>query len=288
MAVARKTILITGCTVGGIGGGLAEVFLEKGYHVFAGLRNPSKASPTLTKSSHVTLLTLDVLRAESITSAVERVTTQTGGKLDILLNNSGGNLILPGLDVPIEKAKQMFDLNFWAPVAMIQAFAPLLIKARGTIVNNTSVNAVVPMPLMSMYNASKAALATASDTWRIELEPLGVRVIALATMGVKTNAFVNKTMVELPKSSQYWDIREFIYGIYDGRLQSSGITTNEYAQKVYHEVESGVSGITWVGGGAGMARFSWWLFPRSLRDMLVESIMPFKKEMAKASQKKKV
>lgn len=116
-----------------------------------------------------------------------------------------------------------------------------------------------------MYNASKAALTTASDTWRLELEPLGVRVIALVTMGVKSNAFINKTLVELPEGSQYWDIREFIYSIYDGRLQSSAITTTEYANKVYREVESGVSGITWVGGGAGMARFSWWLLPRSLR-----------------------
>lgn len=151
MTITRKTILITGCTAGGIGGGLAEVFLEKGYHVFAGLRTPSKASPTLSKSAHVTILTLDVLRTESIKSAVERVTFETGGKLDILLNNSGGNLILPGLDAPIDRAKEMFDLNFWAPVAMIQAFAPLLIKARGTIVNNTSANSVVPMPLMSEF-----------------------------------------------------------------------------------------------------------------------------------------
>lgn len=149
MAIARKTILITGCTAGGIGGGLAEIFLEKGYHVFAGLRTPSKASPTLSKSAHTTLLTLDVLRTDSIASAVERVTAETGGRLDILINNSGTNIIAPGLDTSIEEAKSLFDLNFWAPVAMVRAFAPLLIKARGTIVNNASANAVIPMPLMS-------------------------------------------------------------------------------------------------------------------------------------------
>lgn len=116
-----------------------------------------------------------------------------------------------------------------------------------------------------MYNASKAALAAASETWRIELGPLGVRVVALVTLGVKTNVFDGKTPHEIPQSSYYWHIRDFIDGLNDGRLQTSGITTREYATKVYREVEGGTVGMTWVGGSAGIARFSWWLLPQSLR-----------------------
>lgn len=116
-----------------------------------------------------------------------------------------------------------------------------------------------------MYNASKAALAAASETWRIELGPLGVRVIALITLGVKTNGFDGKVPHEIPQNSNYWHIRDFIDGLNDGRLQTSGITTKEYAAKVYREVEGGTVGMTWVGGSAGIARFSWWLLPRSLR-----------------------
>jgi NAD(P)-dependent dehydrogenase (short-subunit alcohol dehydrogenase family) len=150
MAISRKSVLITGCSANGIGAGLAEVFQEKGYHVFATLRNPAKISPTLAKAANVTVLNLDVLSSESIAAAVESVKRETGGKLDVLVNNSGGILVAPGLDIKIEQGKQLFDLNFWAPMAMLQAFAPLLIEAKGCVVNNTSANSVAPFPFMSM------------------------------------------------------------------------------------------------------------------------------------------
>lgn len=149
MASARKFVLITGCSAGGIGSGLAEVFRDRGYHVFATLRTPSKIAPALSKAPNVTVLTLDVLSRDSIEAAVADVRKQTGGTLDVLVNNSGSNIIAPALDTSIDEGKRIFDLNVWAPMAMVQAFAPLLIKAKGCIVNNTSANAVVPMPLMS-------------------------------------------------------------------------------------------------------------------------------------------
>jgi 1-acylglycerone phosphate reductase len=157
MATSRKTVLITGCSAGGIGGGLAEGFLEKGYHVFAGLRTPSKASEILSNSKNVKILTLDVLSSESIAAAVESVKKDTGGKLDVLVNNSGAGVLAPALDISIEEGRKLFDLNYWAPVAMVQAFAPLLIKAKGCIVNNTSANSVVPMPLMSKFPTASSS-----------------------------------------------------------------------------------------------------------------------------------
>ena len=145
MSSARKSVLITGCSAGGIGGALAEAFHEHGYHVFATARTPSKISSSLTDKPNVTVLTLDVLSSESITSAVKTVSETAEGKLDVLVNNSGGAVFLPALDTSAEDAKKLFDINFWAPFAMLQAFAPLLINAKGCVVNNTSVNAVFPL-----------------------------------------------------------------------------------------------------------------------------------------------
>lgn len=149
MAPVRKSVLITGCSAGGIGAALAEGFSEKGYHVFATARNPSKISPALASAPGVTPLTLDVLSPESIAAAVESVKRETGGRLDVLVNNSGGGYCAPALDASIEAGRRLYDLNVWAPLAMLQAFAPLLISARGCVVNNTSANAYCPMPLMS-------------------------------------------------------------------------------------------------------------------------------------------
>lgn len=144
-----KSVLITGCSAGGIGPALAQAFHQKGYHVFATARSPSKIPSSLSSASDVTVLKLDVLSSESIAAAVKSVSQQTGGRLDVLVNNSGTNIIMPALDVDIGEARELFELNFWAPLAMMRAFAPLLIEARGCLVNNTSASAVSPMPLMS-------------------------------------------------------------------------------------------------------------------------------------------
>lgn len=122
-----------------------------------------------------------------------------------------------------------------------------------------------------MYNGSKAALATASETWRHELQPLGVRTITLVTLAVKTNSFVDKPRSEIPENSNYSEIRDFIYGLTDGRLQASGITTREFAAQVIRAVENGAIGTVWAGGNASMARFAWWLLPRFLRVSFISS-----------------
>ena len=72
---------------------------------------------------------------------MDGVAKETGGTLDMLVNNSACTDLLPCLDVSIEEAKRVYDLNVWAPWAMLQAFAPMLVKARGCVVNNASASA---------------------------------------------------------------------------------------------------------------------------------------------------
>ena len=149
MASLSKSVLITGCSSGGIGEGLAEVFQERGYQVFATVRNPAKISKTLSNAENVTVLVLDVLSTDSIAAAVKAVKRTTDGRLDVLVNNAGAGIFKPALDTSISEGKELFDLNLWAPLAMVQAFAPLLIEAKGYIVNNTSAGVFFHTPFMS-------------------------------------------------------------------------------------------------------------------------------------------
>ncbi|KAF4982775.1 hypothetical protein FZEAL_1676 [Fusarium zealandicum] len=284
----QKSVLITGCSAGGIGAALASQFHQRGYYVFATARNPSKISENLSRAANVKVLKLEVLSSDSIAAAVESVRKETNGRLDVLVNNSGGGgSFLPALDIPIEEGKRLFDLNFWAPLVMLQAFAPLLINAKGCIVNNTSSNAQLPLPLMSIYNASKAAFATASETWRHELQPLGVRTLTLYTCAVKTNFFVHSQRTELSEASNNFEIRDFVHKISDGRLQDGAIPSAKYARTVVCQVEKGASGPFWVGTNAFVARVACYIFPKSIFDSLVQSIVPISSEMAEASQKKR-
>ena len=262
MALGRKSVLITGCSEGGIGAGLAEAFCEKGYYVFATARTPSKISQSLAQAPNVTTLTLDVLSSEAIAAAVASVTKVTGGTLDVLVNNSGAVMIMPALDASIEEGKKLFDTNFWAMLAMIQAFAPLLIKAKGCVVNSTSASGVLPFGAFgSIYNSSKAAAILGSETWRLELAPLGVRTITLVTTAVKSNAFANLKPVDIPEKSYYYSIRDYIRETSDGRMQKDGITAKQFGFTVVREVENGTTGKCWVGRGAASARYGAWLLP---------------------------
>lgn len=145
MAIAKKTVLITGCGDAGIGSGLAIAFNKRGYHVFATARNTAKMSD-LQDLSDITFLKLDVTNKDSIAAAAEEISAQTGGKLDVLVNNAARGYNMPLLDEDLDNARNMFDTNVWGCVAVVQGFIQLLIKARGTAVFISSVAGYLTMP----------------------------------------------------------------------------------------------------------------------------------------------
>lgn len=72
--------------------------------------------------------------------------------------------------------QQQFEVNYFGVVRTILAFSPLLLAARGTIINLGSI-AAIGVPTGSPYSASKAALEVLSNALRVEMEPFDVKVI---------------------------------------------------------------------------------------------------------------
>jgi len=151
---AKGSVLITGCSNGSIGSGLALAFQQRSYQVFATARNIDKMSD-LKELPDLKLMQLDVLCPESIHAAVNAVAEKTGGILSVLVNNAGSFHCMPLLDDDIEAAKKTFDTNVWGPLALTKAFAPLLMKGRGTLVNITSIAGHNAMPYSGKKVLSK-------------------------------------------------------------------------------------------------------------------------------------
>ncbi|TGO83768.1 hypothetical protein BPOR_0595g00040 [Botrytis porri] len=167
-----KTVLITGCSEGGIGDALAKTFHQQGLRVFATARNLAKIEHL--KKLGLDTFSLDVTDSTSIKEAVNAVTLKIGGKLDFLVNNSGAYS-------EVSLAQKMFDINVFALVAVTRAFSPLLISSKGTVINIGSVAGSSPGYWQGYYNASKAAVNLITDQLRLELEPLGVKAILVIT-----------------------------------------------------------------------------------------------------------
>lgn len=90
-----KTVLITGCSAGGIGDALARSFQKRGLTIFATARSLSKIAHL--KELGMAVMELDITVPASIENAVNAVKEITGGKLDILVNNSGVGVFLTSM-----------------------------------------------------------------------------------------------------------------------------------------------------------------------------------------------
>ncbi|KAF2674154.1 NAD(P)-binding protein [Microthyrium microscopicum] len=191
MANKGKTILITGCSTG-IGKALAIEFHNKGHRVFAASRTVSSLKSLA--EIGIEIIQLDPTNADSIYNARSEISKQTDGKLDILINNAGQWIESPAIEVDLDRVKDMFDVNVFAVMEMNKQFIPLLIAAKGTIVNHGSILRNMPHPMTAAYNASKAALAQYSTTLRLELAPLDVKVVELVTGRVATGLVTLPTL----------------------------------------------------------------------------------------------
>ncbi len=165
-----KVILITGANRG-IGKSLVKASLEKGAKkIYATARDIEKI-PNFGDERVITLK-LDITDNTQISHVVERTKD-----LEILINNAGiinhGNII----DSEISKIEKDMQTNYFGTIEMMKAFAPVLVANQPSkIINVASIVAYSSLPAIAGYSASKAALYSASQSVRIELEKKGVEV----------------------------------------------------------------------------------------------------------------
>ncbi|KAI0179899.1 putative hydroxybutyrate dehydrogenase [Hypoxylon sp. FL1284] len=251
----QESVLITGCSDGGIGSALAILLQKRGFHVFATARDLSKTG-SLKGLPNVTLLELDVVKPDDIKAAVVAVTKHTGGTLNYLISNAGRNHFMPILDEDLDKVRRLFEINFYGPIALTQAFAPLLIKAKGMMVYITSISGYVNVPYMGTYAASKRSLELVAETLRLELAPFGVDVLEVVTGAVKTNGQTYFGDLKLPAESLYKSIEDTFLSRAQGNDQLPRMDTMEYATAVVDNIAKRTTGRFWYGNNADAVKMS--------------------------------
>ncbi|MFI8186659.1 SDR family oxidoreductase [Actinacidiphila glaucinigra] len=186
-AIAGSTVLVTGGSRG-IGRALVESLYTRGAKkVYATARDPRTATHT-----GAVALPLEVTDPASVAAAAEQAQDVT-----ILINNAGAAVAASFLASPVDDVRREFDTNFYGPLLMTRAFAPVIeANGGGHLLNVHSVLSWVA--LSGSYSASKAALWSQTNSLRLELQPRGITVTGLHVGYVDTDMAAH---VDAPKTS---------------------------------------------------------------------------------------
>jgi NAD(P)-dependent dehydrogenase (short-subunit alcohol dehydrogenase family) len=133
-----------------------------------------------------------VTDSQAIHATLDTAAAPFGG-IDVLVNIAGFGMFHPFETTTARDVQLLFDTNCFGPMALMRHAIPYLrTRGGGSIVNLTAGSAIVPEPLMSVYNASKAALDNLSEAIRYELAPQGISVRVVEPGFVPTTGFVQR------------------------------------------------------------------------------------------------
>ncbi|NBH07610.1 oxidoreductase [Amycolatopsis sp. SID8362] len=196
--------LITGASAG-IGRATALELLKAGHVVYGAARRLSKMDELRAAGGHP--LAMDA-RDESDLDRVVRTILDEQGRIDVLINNAGTVLHGAAEDVPLDAARDQFQVNLFAPARLVQLALPAMrAHGSGRIVNVSSIGGEISLPLGAWYYASKHALEAYSDTLRMEVRPFGIDVV-IVQPGIIRTEFEDHTAAELREHSGHGAYRE--------------------------------------------------------------------------------
>jgi gluconate 5-dehydrogenase len=192
MRLSGKNALITGATRG-IGAELARGFAREGAHVWLHGRDAAVGAK-LADELGGRFIAADLGNSKEVGELTAAVLRDCAC-LDILVNNAGVELIMPFVELDLDKLDRMWVINVRAVAQITHGLLPAL-RASGaaSVINITSIHQTVPYPHNAGYSLTKAALGMLTQTLAIELAPLGIRVNNFAPGAVETD--INREVID--------------------------------------------------------------------------------------------
>lgn len=190
--MSGKIAVITGAS-SGIGLLTAVELARRGHTVVATMRDLSRrtrldeAAAAAGVAGHLDLRRLDVTEFDSLPTVVSEI-VRDHGRLDVLINNAGFAVAGFAEDLKLEEIRVQFETNYFGHVAMTKAVIPVMRQqGSGHIIMISSISGRAAGPVSSSYAASKFALEGWSESLRIELRSLGIRVVMVEPGAFQTD-----------------------------------------------------------------------------------------------------
>jgi NAD(P)-dependent dehydrogenase (short-subunit alcohol dehydrogenase family) len=217
--MAKKTVLITGCSTG-IGKLAAKTFHDEGWNVVATMRTPERETE-LTKLDDMLVTRLDVTDKASIQAAVDEGLARFGA-LDVVVNNaarSGHALLEVSSD---EMTRLLYETNVFGVMNVCRAVIPHMRRRKqGRIINVTSMAGMLGLPLETTYSGTKWALEGMTEALAFELK--GMNILART---VAPGAYLRT---------------ELSANAHDGDFEAGGEELTAYARRLREHFRSSVS-----------------------------------------------
>ena len=282
----RGAVVITGASTG-IGRATTLHLDGLGFRVFAGVRKEADAESLRGEASdRLTPIQLDVTDAAAIEAAAKTIAAEVGDAgIAGLVNNAGIGVGGPLEFVPLDELRRQFEVNVVGPVAVTQAFLPLLRQGRGRVVMVSSIGGRLAAPIIGPYSASKFAVEALSDSLRVELRPQGLHVAVIEPGAIETPMFEkaqsggSEALANLPEEG------ERLYGamgraVLDkfAEFGRAAIPPQRVARAIEHALTAARPKTRYlVGTDARIQAVMAWLVPDKLRDVIVSRLFELPK-----------
>lgn len=208
--IENQTAFVTGSNRG-IGHAIVEGLLQRGVaKVYAAARNTDTLAQLVAENlDRVIPVELDVTNEAQVNAAAK-----TAENASIVINNAGSLGDAPLLDGDLSEFRKEFEVNYWGPLFVTRAFAPVL-KANGggTLVTISSVAGLSSFPVLPTYSDSKAAVHSLIVGARFTLAEQGTTVIGVYPGPVDTEMAKN---IEMEKASPESVAAKILDGIENG------------------------------------------------------------------------
>jgi NAD(P)-dependent dehydrogenase (short-subunit alcohol dehydrogenase family) len=190
--MAEKIAVITGSSSGF--GLLTSLELAKaGFRVVATMRDLARrdrldqAATAAGLAALLDIRALDVTNFDALPAFVDSV-VRDHGRLDVLVNNAGFAVAGFAEDIKLEELRRQFDTNFFGAVAMTRAALPTMRRQHsGHIIQISSISGLHGSLSVSSYSASKHALEGWSESLRMEVNSLGIKVVLVEPGAFQTD-----------------------------------------------------------------------------------------------------
>lgn len=210
MNLSTQSVILTGASRG-IGRALIDALCAAGVpRLYAIVRSDKAAADLTGLDSRIVPLIADVTDRAAVARLAEKATEAT-----LLINNAGVLDFGSFLENDRETVERNFATNFYGKLNMIETFAPVIeANGGGTIVNVLTLVALASMPSLSVYNASKAATWSMTQSVRASLAPRGIKVVGVFPGAVDTDMLAS---VDMPKTPPRDIAHAIVDGLQEGR-----------------------------------------------------------------------